>query len=174
MIERVMSELVENVGDHADVETTGRSPFSIAQLIITRGGGSASMDRFQMVVMDNGIGLPRSIRKRRSDLSGARAVEAALEGRLGVSQSDRNLGLRNVRSIIEGAPGSSFAILTGYREDKSRSISARVDDRGHVEVDELELPVFGTMAVAQIALPSVADDHPSLFDADPAELITVS
>jgi anti-sigma regulatory factor (Ser/Thr protein kinase) len=171
-LETAMSELIENVGDHADVESTGRQPCSIAQLMTTAGGGQASSDRFRLMVMDNGIGLPRSIKRRRGDLNGVTAVENALNGRL--KYGARGRGLSHVRSVVERHPGSFFIMFTEFLPERNRSILATVDGSGEVVVRELGLPIAGTLAIGQIALPALADVNPTLFEVEDVELATVT
>jgi hypothetical protein len=164
-VERVMSELTENVGDHAYQGGIGRSQHSICQLYTTRGGGRDSMDRFIITVSDNGIGIPHSVRRHRSDLSGARALGFAIEGKLS-HDADRQWGLQNVRGIVERNPGSWFALFTSHLEDRGRSLLCVVDGSTFRIEEWPWMPIFGTVAFVQLALPAPAFEHPTLFDFD--------
>jgi anti-sigma regulatory factor (Ser/Thr protein kinase) len=171
-LETAMSELVENIGDHAEVGTTGRQPCSIAQLMTTAGGGESSADRFRLTVMDNGIGLPKSIKARRGDLSGESAVRYALEGRL--KYGSRGRGLSHVRNVVAANSGSFFVMFTEFLPERNRSIMATIDDNGHVSVGEIMLPVVGTLAIGQVALPALATENPRLFEVEDVELAAVT
>lgn len=163
-LELAMIELVENVGDHAAVGSTGRPPTSVAQLTTTAGGGSESVDRFRLTVMDNGIGLPRSIKSRRGDLNGVTAVRYALDGKLW--QGTRGAGLHRVRGVVDKYPGSSLVIFTEFLPERHRSIVAAVDRDGSVDIREVEVGIVGTLAIAQLALPALVNEDPTLFEMD--------
>ena len=167
-LEQSMAELTENVGDHAFPDDLERSPMSTAQLMTTA-GGTDSVDRFRVIVMDNGIGLAKSVKRRRGDLNGATALLYALTGQL--RHGDRGRGLPNVRNIVQRYEGSSFLLLTELFPERSRSLAAFVDDRGEVVVNEVPLPLRGTLAVGQLAMPALADIHPELFEPDDTELV---
>jgi len=163
-VERVMSELTENIADHAFPFSVERSPQSISQIYTTRGGRD-SMDRFVITVCDNGVGIPRSVRRTRSDLNGMRAFQAAVGGTLG-HRADRQWGLLNVHKIVAENPGSRMVIVTSHLEDRQRSLIhvAAGDD---LYWDEWrDMPVHGTLVYVQLALPIPNPDQPSLFDFD--------
>lgn len=162
-IERVMTELAENVGDHAYGEAVSRSTQSICQLFTTRGGGERSMNRFVITTMDNGIGIPRSVRRRRSDLNGESALRFALAGKL-THDADRKWGLSNVRNIVAANPGSKFQLLTSHREDRGHALLCTVVGDTVDIVEWRWMPIVGTIAYAQLALPVPTVDQPSLFD----------
>ena len=161
-VERVMTELTENVADHAFLEPVGRTPVSSAQIYTTRGGRN-SMDRFVISVCDNGCGIPRAIRRVRSDLNGIAAVRAACEGRL-QHVAGRGWGLYNVAEIVARLPNSKMTLLTSHLEDRQRAVIARMDDHGLSVDDVFDLPVQGTIVLVQVALRRLASRHPELFD----------
>jgi len=167
-LETAMSELVENVGDHAHVDRTGREARSVAQLMTTSGGGDRSHDRFRLIVMDNGIGLPKSIKARRADLNGESAVRFAFEGRL--SYGDRGRGLTHVGRVISGNPGSSFTMYTELFPERNRSLRVSIGSNGRADVQEVALAVVGTLAVGKLNLPALARQDPTLFEAPDDEL----
>jgi hypothetical protein len=172
-LERVMSELIENIGDHADIAKTGRPPSSVAQLMTTAGGGSSSSDRFRLTVMDNGIGLPKSIKARMGGgINGLTAVTRAFEGQL--RYGDRGRGLPHVCSVITRHPGSYFALFTELFPERNRSIIATVDSSGMMNFSEIDAPLFGTLAIGQIVLPSLAMEQPQLFDIEEDDLTPAS
>lgn len=167
-LETAMSELVENVADHAEVGRATRPPCSVAQLMTTAGGGSESADRFRLNVMDNGIGLPKSIKKSRGDLNGLSAVEYALTGRL--RHGDRGRGLPHVREVVTRNNGSFFVMFTELFPERNRSIIASIDSAGVVSLGEVALPVFGTLAIGQISLPALVRGNPRLFEVEDDDL----
>ena len=114
-----------------------------------------------MIVMDNGIGLPRSIKARRGDLNAQEAVVQAFEGRLRYGARGRGLG--RVAEVVARHPSSSFLMLTEFLRDRSRSLMVVVSDR-QISVTEIAAPITGTLAIGQIALPAIARDEPSMFD----------
>lgn len=162
-LERVMSELTENVADHAFPETSQRAPFSMAQIYSTR-GGRGSMNRFFISVSDNGCGIPFAVRRARHDLNGLSAVNAVFEGRLRHG-SGRGFGLQNVAKIVQRNAGSHFTLLTSHLEDRNRAIGHVVTSDGASSEELHGLPIRGTIAFAMLPLPLTATDGPTLFDA---------
>jgi len=167
-LEQSMAELTENIGDHAFPDDLDRAPSSTAQLMTTA-GGTDSTDRFRVIVMDNGLGLAKSIKRRRGDLNGETALRYAFTGQL--RHGDRGRGLSNVSNIVQRYSGSTFLLLTELFPERCRSLAAFVDDSGLLGVTEVALPLRGTLAIGQLAMPALAATHPELFEADDSELV---
>lgn len=164
-VERIMTELTENIADHAFEPSVARPHTSSCQMYTTRGGGRQSTDRFIIAVVDNGVGISKAVRRVRSDLNGMAAFRAAMCGQLAHS-ADRQWGLENVQGVVERNPGSKITVISAHREDRGHALlfsSARPEDP--FEAWEW-MPVRGTIVLVQLTLPVPIPQRTELFSFD--------
>lgn len=155
-------QIVVNVCEHARIEDT-EGGSSLAQIYATYGGGERSLNRLQLMVVDNGYGLSKSLPERYTDKhrNAAESLNDALMGKLPGFYGARGRGLKYVRETAMAnyrssdssvMPNRITLITVGDAPDSAAVMSWSADSAAPTVQQFEEVPVRGTLVMVSLGL----------------------
>ena len=155
-------QIVVNICEHARIEDT-RGGSSLAQIYATYGGGERSLNRLQLMVVDNGYGLSKSLPERYRDRrrNATESLTDALMGNLPGFSGARGRGLKyvretamaNHRSSGSGVTPNRISVITVGDATDSAAVMTWSADSADPAVQQYEgVPVTGTLVMVSLGL----------------------
>lgn len=178
LLRGVLKELIENADRHAfrpsdrpvdRLDLLSGLEHSVAMASLTK-GGNRSYDRAHVLVLDSGVGIPRTIRPKlpvevQTTISARRLVERAIMGEWdGVDPSlrdvDGNNGLNWCREELAPYSADSRLLVISESDEGDGFVVVGVDGSGNLVSDDVaNVPLRGTVGVLSIGLTRDAVDR---------------
>ena len=147
----VVEQLVKNIRDHARLRRGGSS---LVQVFRTAGGGEQSVNRLYVAVLDDGVGIVKSVRESFGvEGTSAEVLATTVAGRLPGYGRDRGEGYAAIGRAIARYGGGRVFAACGDENGHATWAEYRPSSNS-LQSGRLALPLKGTVVVAQLHLES--------------------